>query len=152
MLDQLSILRFKYFICLLIFILEKFIIKYITHDDIIKKKLYINKYDNYNNLYILYLIFNIEIHTIQNLKGRIIQIFYNKELISKICIKNEHNITNSNKIILSLLYLDQYYFTNILQIYNCGVCCHSNSMFTHIYNYVGMRRCENSKVGLTPVQ
>ena len=144
MLDYISIIEFKYFICLLIYILEKFKFKYFTCDDIIKKKINIYNYDKSHSLCILYLIFNIEIHTIYKLHKRIIQIFYNKELISNICIKNEKNITNQNKIILSLLYLDQYYFTNMLQIYNCGIFYHSNNIFTNIYNYLGDRRCEKS--------
>lgn len=144
MIDYLIILEFKYFICLLIYILEKFIFKYFTCEDIIVKRLSVKGYDNYNNLFILYLIFNIEIHTIQNLKKRIIQIFYNKELISNVCIENEKNTTSDNKIILSFIYLDQYYFTNLLQIYNCGIFYHSNYIFTHIYNYLGKRRCKIS--------
>jgi hypothetical protein len=144
MVDYLIILKFKYFICFLIYILEKFIYKYFICEDIIKKKLNINKYDNYHTLYILYLIFNIEIHTIQYLQKRFIQIFYNKKLISNICIENENNITNKNKIILSFLFLDQYYFTNLLQIYNCGIFYHSNNLFTHIYNYSGERRIDKS--------
>ncbi len=139
-----NLIEFKYFICLLIYILEKFIYKYLICEDIIKKCLYVEKYDNIHNLSILYLLFNIEIHTIYNIKKRFIQIFYNKELISNICIIDEKNIVNDNKIILSFLYLDQYYFTNILQIYNCGVFYHSNSLFTHVYNYLGNRRCEKS--------
>lgn len=144
MLDYLTIIKFKYFVCFLIYILEKFIFKYFICEDIIKKYLNINKYDNYHTLYILYLIFNIEIHTIQYLQKRVIQIYYNKKLISNICIENETNITNENKIILSFLFLDQYSFTNLLQIYNCGIFSHSNNLFTHIYNYSGERRIDKS--------
>lgn len=144
MIDHITIMKFNYFICLLIYILEKFKFKYFTCDDIIKKKLKIKNYDKSHNLCILYLIFNIEIHTIYKLHKRVIQIFYNKDLISNICIDNEQNITNKNKMILSLLYLDQYYFTNMLQIYNCGVFYHSNNIFTNMYNYLGERRCKTS--------
>jgi len=134
--------QFKYFICLLIFILEKFIFKYHICKDIIQKILYVPKYDKIHSISILYLIFDIKIYTIQYLSNKIIKIYYNKEKISDIFISSEKNLTNTNKIVLSFLYLDQYHFINLLEIYNCGVIYHYTKLFTHVYNYLGNRRIE----------
>lgn len=146
MIEWAYINQVKYFICILIYILEKFIFKYNYCKDIIKKLFHVELYDNINTISILYLLFNIEIHTIQNISNqiinKIIKIYYNNEMISNIYIENEINKSSENKIILSFVYLDKYHFTNILQIYNCGIVYHSTKLFTHVYNYTGDRRIE----------
>jgi hypothetical protein len=142
MIEYVNLIKTQYFICLLIYLLEKLIFKYYKCKDIFQKLFYVKKYDGIHSISILYLIFNIKIYTISYLKNRIIKIYYDQNKISDICIKNEQNITCKNKIILSLVYLDQYYFINILEIYNCGVVYHYTKFFTHIYNYIGERRIE----------
>jgi hypothetical protein len=142
MIEYVNLIKTQYFLCLLIYLLEKLIFKYYKCKDIFQKLFYIKKYDGIHSISILYLIFNIKIYTISYLKNRIIKIYYDQNKISDICIKNEQNITSKNKIILSLVYLDQYYFINILEIYNCGVVYHYTKLFTHIYNYIGERRIE----------
>lgn len=134
--------RLKFILCYIIYLIEKFLFKYITCKDIIKKFLNIDKYDKIHSLTILYIIFDIEIYTITYLYNRIITIYYNKKKISEIIINNEVNITNTNKPILSLYYLDQYHFINLLEVYNCGIIYHYTTLFTHIYNYLGDRRVE----------
>ncbi len=146
MIDLFYILQVKFFICFLIYILEKFIFKYLEGKDIIKKIYNTIKYDKEHSIFIIYLLFSIEIHTITFLKSRIIKIYYSNDLISSVKIDNENNISNVNKIILSFVYLDQYHFINILQIYNCGVIYHSTKLFTHTYNYLGNRRIEESVI------
>lgn len=141
--------QLKYFICLLVFILEKFIFKYYTCKDIIQKIFYVPKYDKIHSVSILYLIFDIKIYTIRYLTNRIIKIYYNKEKISDIVIKNEKNLTDVNKIVLSFVYLDKYHFINLLEIYNCGIIYHYNKLFTHIYNYLGNRRIEYNILPIT---
>lgn len=142
MIEYVNLIQTQYFICLLIYLLEKLIFKYYKCKDIFQKLFYVKKYDGVHSISILYLIFNIKIYTISYLKNRIIKIYYDQNKISDICIKNEQNITNKNKIILSIVYLDQYSFINILEIYNCGVVYHYTKLFTHIYNYIGERRIE----------
>lgn len=136
---MLDILKLKYFICILIYILEKFILKYIKYKDIFQKLFYVEKYDGIHSVYILYLIFDIKIYTIKYFSTRIIKIYYNKNKISDVCIKNE---INNNKVILSIVYLDKYRFINILEVYNCGIVYHYTKFFTHVYNYIGERRVE----------
>ena len=142
MIDQIILEQLKCFICFLIFILEKFIFKYYTCKDIIQKIFYVSKYDKIHSVSILYLVFDIKIYTIQYLTNRIIKIYYNKEKVSDTFISNENNLTNINKIVLSFVYLDQYNFINLLEIYNCGIIYHYTKLFTHIYNYLGNRRIE----------
>lgn len=142
MIEYVYLIQTQYFICLLIYLLEKLIFKYYKCKDIFQKLFYVKKYDGIHSISILYLIFNIKIYTISYLKNRIIKIYYEQNKISDICIKNEQNITNTNKIILSIVYLDQYSFINILEVYNCGIVYHYTKLFTHIYNYIGERRIE----------
>ena len=142
MIEYVYLIQTQYFICLLIYLLEKLIFKYYKCKDIFQKLFYVQKYDGIHSISILYLIINIKIYTISYLKNRIIKIYYEKNKISDICIKNEQNITNTNKIILSIIYLDQYSFINILKVYNCGIVYHYTKLFTHIYNYIGERRIE----------
>jgi hypothetical protein len=142
MLDYELIIRFQNFICLLIYLLEKLIFKYILNNDIIIKLFNIKNYDKIHSMSILYLIFNIQIYTFKYLKNRIIKIYYNNEKISDVLIEKEINKNNKNKIVLKFIYLDQYNFINHLEIYNCGVIYHHTNMFTHTYNYLGNRREE----------
>jgi|Laugresu1bdmlbdd_1035124.scaffolds.fasta_scaffold00028_35 hypothetical protein len=142
MINYVLIYKIQYIICLIIYLLEKLIFKYHKHKDIFKKLLYIDKYDNIHSVSILYLIFDIQIYTLKILSDRLITIYYEKSKISNVFIKNEENMTTDNKIILSIIYLDQYNFINYLKVYNCGIIYHYTNMFTHIYNYLGERRIE----------
>lgn len=138
--EYIYLIQTQYLICILIYLLEKIIFKYNKCKDILKNKFYIKGYDKIHSLSILYLIFDIKIHTISFFKNRIIKIYYEQKKISDVCIKNEKNITCPNKIIVSLIYLDQYEFYNMLEIYNCGIIFHYTKFFTHVYNYLGERR------------
>lgn len=142
MIEYVYLIQTQYFICFLIYLLEKLIFKYYKCKDIFQKLFYVDKYDGVHSISILYLIFNIKIYTISYFTNRIIKIYYDQNKISDICLKNEQNVTSNNKIILSIVYLDQYCFMNILEIYNCGVVYHYTKLFTHIYNYMGKRRIE----------
>ena len=142
MIEYVYLIQTQYFICFLIYLLEKLKFKYYKCKDIFQKLFYVDKYDGVHSISILYLIFNIKIYTISYFTNRIIKIYYDQNKISDICLKNEQNVTSNNKIILSIVYLDQYCFINILEIYNCGVVYHYTKLFTHIYNYMGKRRIE----------
>lgn len=144
MIDYVYLIQIQYIICILVYLLEKIVFKYNYCKDIVKKLLYVKKYDGIHSISILYLIFDIKIYTLQFLSTKLIKIYYENKKISDICIKNEKNITCINKIILSIVYLDQYYFINLIEVYNCGIVYHSTKLFTHIYNYIGERRIEKS--------
>jgi len=142
MIEYVYIIQTQYFICLLIYLLEKLIFKYFNCKDIFQKLFHVKKYDGIHSISILYLIFNIKIYTLSYLSTRIVKIYFNQNKISDTCIKNEKNINGSNKVILSIVYLDQYHFVNTLEVYNCGIVYHYTKLFTHIYNYIGKRRIE----------
>lgn len=140
MIDYFTIIQIQYILLVCIYLIEKLYFKYILNKDIILNKLIYLNYDKINSLYILYLTFNIEIHTIQSKDKRNIFIYFNKNKISNVIIKNEKIINNKIFIILSLEYLDKYNFINLLEIYNCGIIAHTSMLFKHFYNYIGDRR------------
>ena len=140
MIDYYTLCQLQYILIIFIYLYEKLTLKYITNKDIILNNLNVYKYDKIHSLYILYLILDIQIYTICQDNNRIIYIYYKKEKISSLYIKNEKPYNNINKIILSLHYLDKYNIINILDIYNCGIIIHSTKFFKHIYNYIGIKR------------
>lgn len=135
-----NIIQIQYLLLICIYFLEKIYNKYIFSDDILLKKFICINYDNIHTLYILYIAFNIEIHTIITNEDRHIYIYFNNNKISNIFIKNEKLINNNISKILSLEFLDNLNFIHLLEIYNCGIIIHTNHLFQHIYNYLGERR------------
>lgn len=138
--------QIQYFICFIIYILEKLTFKYILNKDIIVNFLNIIKYDKLHSLFILYIIFNIQIYTIQKDDTKIIHIYYQNKKVSSLILKNEIPINSKNKIVLTFYYLDKYNIINSLEIYNCGVINHTTKLFKHIYNYLGNRRIEYDNI------
>ncbi len=140
MISHITLYQIQYLLYIFIYLIERFYYKYIINKDIVTNLFSCIKYDNIHSLYILYLIFNIQIYTIQFFNKRIIKIYYQNKLISNVLISNETNLSNTNKKILTLEYIDKYFFINILEIYNCGIIYHTTLLFTHIYNFLGDRR------------
>lgn len=146
MIDYLTLCQIQYILIFLIYLNERLEFKYIKHKDILLNKLHINKYDKKHSLYILYLLFNIQIYSITESNKRIIYIYYENAKLSKTIIIKEKIINDSIKVVLSLYYLDKYYITNLLEIYNCGIITHTNYLFKHSYNYMGKRREEFNRL------
>lgn len=146
MFDYLTLYQVQYILIILIYLNERLEFKYIKNKDILLNKLLIQKYDKKHSLSILYLLFNIQIYTITESNKRIIYIYYENAKLSKSIIINEKIIDDSIKVVLSLYYLDKYYITNLLEIYNCGIVTHTNYLFKHSYNYMGIRREEFNKL------
>lgn len=132
---------------------QKFIIK----NDLLIMSLILNKYDNINDLYISYFNFNIIIETlIKKNNGNInkyIYTYYNNKLISKLYLLNEKPYKYiyykndkiyygepDNKIILSLIYVDHYFFIHQLDLYNCGILKEYNEINYTYFNYKGEYR------------
>lgn len=139
-LNNYNIIQVQYLLLICIYLLEKIIYKYIYCDDILIKKFISLNYDKIHTLYILYITFNIEIHTIKTNQYRYIYIYFNNSKLSNVCINNEHLINNKILKILSLEFLDNLNCIHLLEIYNCGIIIHTNHLFQHIYNYLGERR------------
>ena len=138
--------QIQYFLLYIIYLLEKLTCKYILNKDIIVNFLNIIKYDKIHSLFILYVIFDIQIYTIENNNTKIIHTYYQKKKISSIVLKNEMPLNEINKIILTFYYLDKYNIIHSLEIYNCGIINHSTKLFKHIYNYMGNRRMEYNAI------
>jgi hypothetical protein len=149
MTDYYILCQIQYILLFLIYLNERLFYKYIKNKDIILNYLHILNYDKFHSLYILYILFNIQIYTIKSANKRIINIFHENKKISTMVIKNEKPINESIKSILSLYYLDKYNIVNLLEIYNCGIIIHKNNLFNHIYNYLGERRVQFQLYNIT---
>ena len=81
MVEYVYIIQTQYFICLLIYLLEKLIFKYFKCKDIFQKLFHVEKYDGIHSIAILYLIFNIKIYTLSYFSTRIVKIYYDQNKI-----------------------------------------------------------------------
>lgn len=146
MINNVILAQIQYLICIIVYLVERLHIKYILNKDIILNFLNIIKYDKLHSLFILYVIFDIQIYTLVYNNIKVIHTYYQKKKISSLILKNEIPQNEINKIILTFYYLDKYNIINYLEVYNCGIINHSTNFFKHVYNYLGNRRVEHDNL------